>query len=48
MVMKVLVAGGTGYICNTVCATLTDFGHTPIVLDSLITGEQRFTDNYVS
>ena len=46
--MRVLVAGGAGYIGNTVCAALTDFGHTPIVLDSLITGEQRFTENYIS
>lgn len=44
--MKVLVAGGAGYIGNTVCAALTDAGHTPIILDSLITGEQKFAENY--
>lgn len=45
--MRVLVAGGAGYIGNTVCAALTDAGHTPIILDSLITGEQKFAENYI-
>lgn len=44
--MKILVAGGAGYIGNTVCAALTEAGHTPIILDSLLTGEQSFAENY--
>lgn len=44
--MNILVAGGAGYIGNTVCAALKDAGHKPIILDSLITGEQKFAENY--
>lgn len=44
--MRILVAGGAGYIGNTVCAALTDKGHEPIILDSLITGEQKFAERY--
>jgi UDP-glucose 4-epimerase len=41
--MKVLVTGGAGYIGSTVCSALIDKGHTPIILDSLITGRNEFT-----
>jgi UDP-glucose 4-epimerase len=41
--MKVLVTGGAGYIGSTICSALEDAGHTPIVLDSLITGRVEFT-----
>lgn len=44
--MKILVAGGAGYIGNTVCAALTEAGHEPIILDSLLTGEQKFAEKY--
>lgn len=40
--MKVLVTGGAGYIGSTTCSALEDAGHTPIVLDSLITGPAAF------
>ena len=40
--MKVLVAGGAGYIGSTVCSALKEAGHTPIVLDSLIRGKEEF------
>ena len=41
--MKVLVTGGAGYIGSTVCSALLDAGHTPIILDSLITGREEYT-----
>lgn len=40
--MKVLVAGGAGYIGSTVCSALKDAGYTPIVLDSLVRGKEEF------
>ncbi|ERI94384.1 UDP-glucose 4-epimerase [Clostridiales bacterium oral taxon 876 str. F0540] len=41
--MKVLVTGGAGYIGSTVCSALIDKGHTPVILDSLVTGREEFT-----
>ncbi|HEY9078162.1 MAG TPA: UDP-glucose 4-epimerase GalE [Anaerolineaceae bacterium] len=41
--MKILVTGGAGYIGSTICSALEDSGHTPIILDSLITGRKEFT-----
>lgn len=41
--MKVLVTGGAGYIGSTVCSALLDAGHTPVILDSLVTGQEVFT-----
>jgi UDP-glucose 4-epimerase len=41
--MKVLVAGGAGYIGSTICSALEDSGHTPVILDSLVTGREEFT-----
>lgn len=41
--MKVLITGGAGYIGSTVCSALIDSGHTPIILDSLVTGREEFT-----
>ncbi len=40
--MKVLVTGGAGYIGSTVCSALEDNGHTPIIIDSLITGKKEY------
>ncbi|RLV49620.1 UDP-glucose 4-epimerase GalE [Nocardioides mangrovicus] len=40
--MKVLVTGGAGYIGSTVCKALEEAGHTPVVLDSLLTGPRAF------
>ena len=40
--MKVLVTGGAGYIGSTISAALEENGHTPVVLDSLITGRRQF------
>ncbi len=44
---KVLVTGGAGYIGSTICSALTDRGHTPIILDSLVTGRLEFTKNKI-
>ena len=41
--MKILVAGGAGYIGSTVCSALLDAGHTPVILDSLVNGRIEFT-----
>ncbi|NLZ27009.1 MAG: NAD-dependent epimerase/dehydratase family protein, partial [Chloroflexi bacterium] len=40
--MKILITGGAGYIGSTVASALADAGHTPILLDSLITGREEF------
>ena len=41
--MKILVTGGAGYIGSTISSALEESGHTPIILDSLITGREEFT-----
>jgi UDP-glucose 4-epimerase len=41
--MKYLITGGAGYIGSTICSALEDNGHTPIILDSLVTGRIEFT-----
>ncbi|MDZ4159757.1 MAG: NAD-dependent epimerase/dehydratase family protein, partial [Anaerolineaceae bacterium] len=41
--MKVLITGGAGYIGSTICSALEDAGHTPVILDSLVTGRVEFT-----
>jgi len=45
--MKVLITGGAGYIGSTICSALKDNGHTPIILDSLITGRIEFTRGFI-
>ena len=40
--MKVLVAGGAGYIGSTVASACSDAGITPVILDSLVTGRREF------
>jgi UDP-glucose 4-epimerase len=42
--MKVLVSGGAGYIGSTVASACLDAGITPVILDSLVTGRQEFTE----
>ncbi|MBV1849259.1 UDP-glucose 4-epimerase GalE [Catellatospora tritici] len=41
--MKVLVTGGAGFIGSTVSSALIDAGHTPVILDNLVTGREAFT-----
>lgn len=45
--MKVLITGGAGYIGSTICSALEDNGHTPIILDSLVTGRKEFTKSHI-
>lgn len=45
--MKILITGGAGYIGSTICSALKDHGHTPIILDSLVTGREEFTKNHI-
>lgn len=40
--MKVLVTGGAGYIGSTTAKALEQAGHTPVILDSLLTGPLAF------
>ncbi|WP_148573000.1 UDP-glucose 4-epimerase GalE [Nocardioides caldifontis] len=40
--MKILVTGGAGYIGSITCKVLEQRGHTPVVLDSLVTGPAAF------
>jgi UDP-glucose 4-epimerase len=40
--MKVLVTGGAGYIGSTTAKALEEAGHTPVILDSLLTGPRAF------
>jgi UDP-glucose 4-epimerase len=40
--MKVLVTGGAGYLGSTTAKALEDAGHTPVILDSLLTGPRVF------
>jgi len=42
-VVKVLIAGGAGYIGATIASACSDAGISPVVLDSLITGRPEFT-----
>lgn len=41
--MKFLITGGAGYIGSTIASALEDAGHTPVILDSLVTGREEFT-----
>ena len=45
--MKILITGGAGYIGSTICSALEDHGHTPIILDSLVTGREEFTHDRI-
>lgn len=42
--MKVLISGGAGYIGSTVASACLEAGHTPVILDSLVTGRREFTE----
>jgi UDP-glucose 4-epimerase len=41
--MKILIAGGAGYIGSTVASACLDSGITPVILDNLSTGRREFT-----
>ena len=45
--MKVLVTGGAGYIGSVTAKALEQAGHTPVILDSLISGPRRFVGDRI-
>lgn len=45
--MKVLLTGGAGYIGSVTARALELAGHTPVVLDSLLTGPRAFVANRI-
>lgn len=45
--MKVLVTGGAGYIGSTTAKALEEAGHTPVVLDSLLSGPRAFVGDRI-
>ena len=45
--MKILITGGAGFIGSTVSSALLDAGHTPLILDSLVTGRREFTEGRI-
>jgi UDP-glucose 4-epimerase len=40
--LKVLIAGGAGYIGSTIASACSDVGITPVILDNLVTGRREF------
>ena len=45
--MKVLVTGGAGYIGSTTAKALEEAGHTPVILDSLLSGPRAFVKDRI-
>ena len=45
--MRLLVTGGAGYIGSITCKALEQAGHTPVVLDSLISGPRQFVKDRI-
>jgi UDP-glucose 4-epimerase len=43
--VKVLIAGGAGFIGSTIGSCLLDAGHEPVILDNLVTGRREFCVN---
>ena len=41
--MKVLIAGGAGFIGSTIASACIDAGITPVIIDNLVTGRREFT-----
>ena len=41
--MRVLIAGGAGYIGSTIASACLDAGISPVILDNLVTGRREFT-----
>ncbi|MFD7256324.1 UDP-glucose 4-epimerase GalE [Streptomyces sp. NPDC059874] len=42
--MKILIAGGAGFIGSTIASACRDSGIQPVILDNLVTGRREFTD----
>src|ERR1039458_2089541 len=43
--LKVLIAGGAGYIGSTIASACHDLGITPVIIDNLVTGRREFAQN---
>jgi len=44
--VKVLIAGGAGYIGSTVASACSDAGISPVILDRLVTGRREFASGH--
>ena len=44
--MKVMIAGGAGYIGSTIAHACSDAGISPVILDSLVTGRREFAADH--
>jgi UDP-glucose 4-epimerase len=44
--MKVMIAGGAGYIGSTIAYACSDAGISPVILDSLVTGRREFAADH--
>ena len=45
--MKVLVTGGAGYLGSITAKALEEAGHTPVILDSLLSGPRQFVGDRI-
>ena len=45
--MKVLVTGGAGYIGSITAKALEQAGHTPVILDSLLSGPRQYVGDRI-
>lgn len=45
--MKILITGGAGYLGSMLCYALEDNGHTPIILDSLVGGNEKIIESHI-
>src|SRR5215467_12391681 len=48
VVMKVLIAGGAGFIGSTVASAAMDHGYTPVILDNMVTGRREFCSGRIA
>ena len=44
--MKVLIAGGAGFIGSTIALACADAGITPVIVDNLVTGRAEFAEGF--
>jgi UDP-glucose 4-epimerase len=44
--VKVLIAGGAGFIGSTIALACADTGITPVIVDNLVTGRVEFTEGF--
>jgi UDP-glucose 4-epimerase len=44
--VKILIAGGAGFIGSTIALACADAGMTPVIVDNLVTGRTEFTEGF--